>query len=92
MREYNLINRCLVILKGSRIDVMTKLRIENLLIGIKMLLLAEVLEESIAPDLEELSEKVTAVCNGGTAEGVSGLLEYVRKLRSSMADCLDLGC
>ncbi|GFO57496.1 hypothetical protein GMSM_45030 [Geomonas sp. Red276] len=92
MREYNLINRCLVILKGSRIDVMTKLRIENLLIGIKMLLLADVLQEGIAPDFEELSEKVTAVCNGSTSEGVSGLLDYVRKLRSSMVECLDLGC
>jgi hypothetical protein len=84
MRQYNLINRCLSTLKSSRIDVMTKLRMENLLSGLKMLLLMDAEQETM-PDLEELFSHVNQFCTGESADGVKGLVDHVRRLHVSMA-------
>lgn len=92
MKEYNIINRCLITLKSSRMDVMTKLRIENLLIGIKMLLLVDVNEQESMPDLEELFARVKDACTGESADGMKGLVDHVRKMQSSMVACLNLSC
>ncbi|HJV33595.1 hypothetical protein [Geomonas sp.] len=92
MNEYNLINRCLSTLKSSKMDVMSKLRMESLLIGIKMLMLVDIAGQDSTPDLEELLLHVKEVCTGESADGVNGLLEHVRKLQSSMVSCLDLSC
>ncbi|HJV66239.1 MAG TPA: hypothetical protein VJ550_10930 [Geomonas sp.] len=92
MNEYNLINRCLATLQASRIDVLTKLRMESLLIGIKMLMLVDIAGQDSIPDLEELLRRVKEVCTGESAEGVNGLIEHVRKLQTSMVSCLNLSC
>lgn len=92
MNEYNLINRCLSTLKASRMDVLSKLRMESLLIGIKMLMLVEVAGQDSIPDLEELLRRVKDVCTGDSADGVNGLIEHVRKLQTSMVSCLKLSC
>lgn len=90
MKEYNVLNNCLSILKSSRMDVMTKLRMENLLIAIKMLLLVDAANEETMLDLEELLNRVNEVCAGDSPDGVKGLLDHIRKMRTSMAACLNL--
>ena len=92
MKEFNLINRCLATLKSSRIDVMTKLRMENLLIGMKMLMLTDVAEEGTISDLEELFIRVKDVCAGDSTESLKPLVDHLRKMHSSMLACFNLGC
>ena len=92
MKEFTIINRCLGLLKSSKIDIMTKLRMENLLIGIKVLLLVDADEQAATGDLEELFCHVKEVCTGDCSEGTRGLIEHVRKMQSSMVACLNLNC
>ncbi|HJV33596.1 hypothetical protein [Geomonas sp.] len=90
--NYNVINRCLSTLKSSRIDAMTKLRMENLLIGMKVLMLMDPDEQNAMPEIEELFTHVNEVCSGQTTDGLNGLMAHVRNLQSSMAACLNLSC
>lgn len=80
MKEFTIINRCLGLLKSSKIDILTKLRMENLLIGIKVLLLVDVDEKAATGDLEELYCHVNEVCTGNCLEGTNGLVDHVRKI------------
>jgi hypothetical protein len=84
MREFNIINGCLGILKSSRIDVITKLRIERLLSALKMLLLVGGERQTLA-DLEELLRHVDEFCTGRSAGGAKGLVDHVRRVQSSLA-------
>lgn len=82
MKEYSTIDRCLITLRSSRMDVITKLRMEQLLSGISMLLLVE---QDHAADLEELFKHVNDVCMGESADGVRGLVDHARKMQIAMA-------
>lgn len=92
MKQYNLINICLSTLKASRMDVMTKLRMEDLLSGIRSLLLVDLHEQETAPELEELLAYVNQVCTGESADGVKGLVERIRKMQTSLGTCLNPTC
>jgi hypothetical protein len=90
MNEYNVINRCLSTLNSSNMDVMTKLRMESLLVGIKMLLLADVMDQENMPDLEKLLKQVKEACSDRSTDSAQALIDQVRKMQSSMAACLNL--
>ncbi|HJV66238.1 MAG TPA: hypothetical protein VJ550_10925 [Geomonas sp.] len=90
--NYNVINRCLSTLKASRIDALTKLRMENLLIGMKMLMLLDSDDQGALPELEELFTHVDEVCSGQASDGLNGLMAHVRNVQSSMVACLNLSC
>lgn len=92
MKEFNLIIRCLSTLQASRMDVITKLRIENLLSGITALLLVDLHGHENAPELEELLTHVKQVSAGESLDGTKGLIEHMRKMQTSLATCLNPGC
>jgi hypothetical protein len=85
MREYNIINRCLSILKTSRIDVITKLRIERLLSALMMLLLVGG-QHNNPPDLEPLLSHVTQFCTGDSSDGAKALADHVRRVHASIIE------
>jgi hypothetical protein len=98
LRQYDLVNRCLETLKYSEMDMMEKLRLENLLIQMKMLLLVDVYKQNAMPDIfmlhnfEELFEHVKQVCSAGAnADAVLQLVEHVKKMHAAMADYLNQG-
>jgi hypothetical protein len=98
LRQYDLVNRCLETLKYSEVDMMEKLRLENLLIQMKMLLLIDVYKQNAMPDIfmlhnfEELFEHVKRVCATGADSGaVIELVEHVKKMHAAMAEYLNQG-
>lgn len=80
MKEYNLITRCLSTLKSSRMDVMTKLRMERLLSGIRTMPQVETGEQESRPDFEDLFRHVHEVCSGQSRDGVRSLVDHIRRI------------
>jgi hypothetical protein len=96
MKEYKIIDGCLKTLRDSHVDTMQKLRMENLFVAMKMLLLMDISDDPAIPEalrhdsFEELLNRVKQVCAGGSADGVTGLLDHVKKMKSAMAQCLNV--
>lgn len=96
MKQYDLVNQCLEVLKSSDIDMMEKLRLENLLIQMKMLLLVDVYKQETMPDVfkvhnfEELFGHVRQVCSSrNTPDAVKTLVEHVKTMHAAMAAFLN---
>ena len=95
MNQYEILNQCLEILKNSEIDLLEKLRIENLLIQIKMHLLVDIHKQEIMPEVfhldnfEDLLIRVKVVCGPeSTSDDVEHLMDQVKRMYSAMAACL----
>jgi hypothetical protein len=96
LKQYDLINKCLETLRYSDIEMMEKLRLENLLIQMKMLLLVDVYKQDAMPEIfmlhnfEELYAHVRAACLAGAdAEEVKALVDHVKKVHAAMAGYLN---
>ena len=96
MKQYEILNKCLEIMKKSDLDLLQKLRIENLLIQIKMHLLVDVHKQETMPEIfmmdnfEDLLKQVKVVCNpGATPDDVEVLLDRVKQMYSAMAGYLN---
>jgi hypothetical protein len=96
LKQFDMVNKCLETIRYSNIDMMEKLRLENLLIQMKMLLLVDVYKQDAMPEIfmlhnfEELFAHVKAVCVSEVdAEAVQDLVEHVKKTHSAMAAYLN---
>jgi hypothetical protein len=96
VKQYDIINQCREILKYSEINAMEKLRMENLLIQMKMLLLVDIYKQETMPEIfslpnfEELFTRMKEVCSPGVAaDHVQGLVDHIRKMHSAMAEYLN---
>ena len=93
MKQYDIINQCLEILKHAEMDLMEKLRIENLLIQMKMHLLVDIYKQEAMPEVfqmecfEDLLKQVNKVCGAGAAaDEVKDLVERVKKMNAAMSE------
>jgi hypothetical protein len=96
VKQYDTVNRCLEALKSSDIDMVEKLRIDNLLLQIKMLLLVDIYKQDAMPEIfeqhnfEKLLAHVEEVCRPGIdGDSVKDLLDHVREMHSAMSEFLN---
>ena len=92
MRQYDLLNRCLKELKGSKVTIDKKLKLELLFIQTKVILLTSEVENRVRGDATSeqefysLYERVRQVCESGRETEMDQLIGHLEKLKQGLKD------